>query len=121
MTLEEALALAAEGDKEAIAGSHGVVIGDYSACEDQECSICGVIACVHNEPFHFHHDGCPAEAEVEGMVGLRVYHRRADLFGKVLSVDGAMASVKYEWPYDPAAEARVVPVRELVSALEVEQ
>ncbi len=29
-------------------------------CKDEECMICGYIECPHNEPLHFHHDGCPA-------------------------------------------------------------
>lgn len=33
---------------------------DIEACPDQECWICGTKACPHGEPFHFHHDGCPA-------------------------------------------------------------
>jgi len=27
---------------------------------DDECMYCGVRACPHGEPLHFHHDGCPA-------------------------------------------------------------
>lgn len=27
---------------------------------DGECMVCGVIICPHHEPFHYHHDGCPA-------------------------------------------------------------
>ena len=29
-------------------------------CEDPECAKCGAAICPHSEPFHFHHDGCPA-------------------------------------------------------------
>lgn len=29
-------------------------------CDDCECILCGAIVCPHNEPLHFHHDGCPA-------------------------------------------------------------
>lgn len=29
-------------------------------CPTDECSLCGVMCCPHNEPLHFHHDGCPA-------------------------------------------------------------
>lgn len=32
-----------------------------SSCKDEECMICGVLACPKSEPLHFHHDGCPAE------------------------------------------------------------
>ena len=32
-------------------------------CDDAECYTCGEIICPHNEPLHFHHDGCPACAE----------------------------------------------------------
>ena len=28
-------------------------------CEDAECMKCAVIVCPHEEPLHFHHDGCP--------------------------------------------------------------
>lgn len=28
-------------------------------CPDGECYECGEIVCPHNEPLHFHHDGCP--------------------------------------------------------------
>jgi hypothetical protein len=29
-------------------------------CTDPECIVCGAIVCPHQEPLHFHHDGCPA-------------------------------------------------------------
>jgi hypothetical protein len=29
-------------------------------CSDQECLRCGELVCPHDEPLHFHHDGCPA-------------------------------------------------------------
>ncbi len=29
-------------------------------CPDMECVICGVRDCPTAEPFHYHHDGCPA-------------------------------------------------------------
>lgn len=29
-------------------------------CLDPECHVCAVRACPHEEPLHFHHDGCPA-------------------------------------------------------------
>jgi hypothetical protein len=35
-------------------------------CTDNECGECGRIICPLGEPLHFHHDGCPAEAEREG-------------------------------------------------------
>lgn len=28
--------------------------------DNGECGICARICCPHGEPFHFHHDGCPA-------------------------------------------------------------
>lgn len=31
--------------------------------EGGECSVCAAICCPHGEPFHFHHDGCPACCE----------------------------------------------------------
>lgn len=34
-------------------------------CQDPECLICGVACCVHREPLHFHHDGCPASDSPE--------------------------------------------------------
>lgn len=36
-------------------------------CPDAECSECGRIICPLGDPFHFHHDGCPAEAEREDL------------------------------------------------------
>lgn len=32
-------------------------------CPDPECGTCGAAICPHDEPMHFHHDGCPACAE----------------------------------------------------------
>jgi hypothetical protein len=29
-------------------------------CMEDECLFCGVRDCPHNEPLHYHHDGCPA-------------------------------------------------------------
>lgn len=30
-------------------------------CEsDGECGLHGIMECKHGEPFHYHHDGCPA-------------------------------------------------------------
>jgi hypothetical protein len=29
-------------------------------CRDDECTICGILACPERDPLHFHHDGCPA-------------------------------------------------------------
>ena len=29
-------------------------------CDDDECMLCGYRDCPHNEPLHYHHDGCPA-------------------------------------------------------------
>ena len=33
--------------------------GDVRTCPVDECLVCGVRACPHAEPLHFHHDGCP--------------------------------------------------------------
>jgi len=107
--------------KSKLAYAHGLSVynpdatppAPFDECPEPECSICGIIACAYDEPFHFHHDGCPAEAAIEGMVGLRVFHRRADMFGVVKVIQGKLAFVKYEWPYDPAADAVEVPVSEL--------
>lgn len=53
-------------------------------------------------------------------IGERVFHRRADLFGRVTALrtkDGQnLAAVKYEWPWDPAKDAVEVPCAELVEA-----
>lgn len=51
-------------------------------------------------------------------LGQRIYHRRADLFGRIETFmpDKVSASVKYEWPYDAAADAKLVPVSELMHA-----
>lgn len=35
-------------------------------CDEPECATCSTIICPHEEPMHFHHDGCPACAEREG-------------------------------------------------------
>lgn len=29
-------------------------------CENEECLYCGARDCPHNEPLHYHHDGCPS-------------------------------------------------------------
>ena len=29
-------------------------------CPDPECIECGARDCPYGEPFHYHHDGCPA-------------------------------------------------------------
>ena len=67
-------------------------------------------------------------------VGSRVYHKRSDLFGRVLErarmvlpggtgatgkerVDAAR--LKYEWPYDQSADPVWVPVSELRHHLDV--
>lgn len=46
----------------------------------------------------------------------RVYHRRADLFGRIEVVEGDVAKVKYEWPWDPEGPPRSVPLIELIPA-----
>lgn len=54
--------------------------------------------------------------------GTRVYRRRSDLFGVLCETpsDAATVLVKWEWPWDPAAEPEKVLVSELVLASEVE-
>ena len=66
------------------------------------------------------HDGpCAALPNVPFGVGDRVYHRRADMFGSIKAMANfERMSVKYEWPYDPAAEPVEVPFNELVHATE---
>jgi hypothetical protein len=34
-------------------------------CSIGECGVCSEIVCPYKEPLHFHHDGCPACAELE--------------------------------------------------------
>jgi len=44
--------------------------GDIETCKNDECMICGVRDCPHDEPLHYHHDGCPAcyvEKKIEEM------------------------------------------------------
>lgn len=36
-------------------------------CPDPECGICAEIICPHKSAWHFHHDGCPACAEVDAV------------------------------------------------------
>lgn len=52
------------------------------------------------------------------VVGCRVYHRRADLFGVVALVDhdNGRVKVKYSHPYDEDADPVEVPAAELVPA-----
>lgn len=56
-------------------------------------------------------------AQIEVVVGDRVYHRQRDLFARVESVkyrtDIVNVEVKYEWPCDPKAPAELVPITEL--------
>lgn len=33
---------------------------DTKSCDKDDCLICGVIDCPHNEPLHYDKDGCPA-------------------------------------------------------------
>lgn len=48
------------------AGLDGTVLDEILAqCPDAECSKCGEIICPLGDPMHFHHDGCPAEAQEE--------------------------------------------------------
>ncbi len=39
---------------------HGKTRKCLASGKDDECGICAVLDCPHDEPFHFHHDGCPA-------------------------------------------------------------
>lgn len=45
--------------------------GSPRECGREECDLCSVIDCPHNEPLHYHHDGCPscdsspADGEIE--------------------------------------------------------
>lgn len=34
-------------------------------CSICECGYCAVILCPHDDPMHFHHDGCPSCAQAE--------------------------------------------------------
>lgn len=34
-----------------------------AGCPDAECAECSAIICPYGDPMHFHHDGCPTEAE----------------------------------------------------------
>lgn len=36
-------------------------------CKDSECEECSKIICPHQEPLHFHHDGCPSCVAFEQM------------------------------------------------------
>lgn len=71
---------------------------------------------------------CPHWLHGMGLkAGDRVYDRSSDMFGKIAAIlrilptngtevndKGAVAKVKYEWPYDPKAEPREVPLHKLV-------
>lgn len=45
---------------------HGIGDNALGACADPECSICAVLDCLHAEPLHHHHDGCPACSQNDG-------------------------------------------------------
>lgn len=34
--------------------------GELDTCRDMECSACSIRECPHEDPMHFHHDGCPS-------------------------------------------------------------
>lgn len=36
------------------------LVGTCSGCEDPECMPCGAKECIHGDPLHGHHDGCPS-------------------------------------------------------------
>lgn len=57
-----------------------------------------------------------SDEEVKVVVGQRVLHRRADLFGRVERIEGTDAFVKYEWPWDPDAPPEKVPADQLTPA-----
>lgn len=65
-------------------------------------------------------DSHPSDGIAEGD---RVFHRRADAFGRVEKIDRRLDEdrvlVKYEWPFDPNAKPFDVPLKELVPAFEV--
>lgn len=48
-----------ETTREELKSSFREAHGSLEECEDPECMICGIIECPHDEPLHFHHDGCP--------------------------------------------------------------
>lgn len=78
--VESAFRLAATLDgRRDLARSHGVSVGDYSACGDPECLVCGIVACPHREPLHFHHDGCPACYLDERSLSLQVVSSDSDV------------------------------------------
>ena len=69
--------------------------------------------CSEIELMMMHKTPTPAEIHVAMIqVGDRVFHRRADLFGRVTSIKGDNATVRYEWPWDPEA-SEVIPLVEL--------
>lgn len=47
-------------DAQPAPGSGGVHVIERPWCRDPECMCCGARDCPHNEPMHYHHDGCPA-------------------------------------------------------------
>jgi hypothetical protein len=48
-------------------------------------------------------------------VGMGVYYRRLDLFGKVESIIGNKCMVKYTWPVDPNAPAEEIDIEQLIN------
>lgn len=47
--------------------------GSTETCPDMECTECAIRECPDGEPFHFHHDGCPACSTKEDMTDKFVY------------------------------------------------
>jgi hypothetical protein len=35
------------------------LINHIHTCKEDECSVCSIVSCPHDEPLHHHHDGCP--------------------------------------------------------------
>jgi hypothetical protein len=49
-----------EDQKRVIEEYMGKVEAMLRKCPDVECSHCSSVVCPHNDPLHFHHDGCPS-------------------------------------------------------------
>lgn len=78
---------------------------------------CGNYDCVDNA--HPHAGACQTPTH-NFYVNQRVYYRRGDLFGTIRELDSTSALVKFEWPYDPAAEPERRELNQLQPAYEVE-
>jgi len=60
---------ALKAEKERLSGIADALL-NHCDKEGGECSECGRIVCPHGEPLHFHHDGCPACAELSEVPSL---------------------------------------------------